>query len=87
MKYLEGEKDKGQINENQSGVIAQEVSIFMPEIVNQNSDGRLFVNYDGITPFLIEAIKEQQQIINTQEEKIDDLQKQIDELRALLLKQ
>ena len=57
----------------QYGVIAQEVQVMFPELVQENGNGMLSVNYSGLIPVLIEAIKEQQ--------------KQIDELKQLLLNQ
>jgi hypothetical protein len=63
----------------QTGVIAQEIEQVMPELVSTDKDGFKSVDYVGITPVLIEAIKEQQAIIDGQ-------QKQIDELKAENLK-
>jgi hypothetical protein len=40
------------------GIIAQEMEIIVPEIVNTKNDGKKSVVYDSIIPFLIEAIKE-----------------------------
>ena len=54
----------------QSGVIAQEVKKFFPELVEENEQGILSVNYSGLIPIMIESIKEQQ--------------KQIDELKLLV---
>jgi hypothetical protein len=45
------------------------------------------VNYTEMIPILIGAVKEQQTIITDQNKKMDDLQKQIDELKALIKKQ
>ena len=54
------------------GLLAQEVQKAFPELVKQSGDeeGTLSVNYQGMIPVLINAIKEQQ--------------KQIDELKALI---
>ena len=54
------------------GLLAQEVQKAFPELVKQSSDkdGTLSVNYQGMIPVLINAIKEQQ--------------KQIDELKELI---
>ena len=54
------------------GLLAQEVQAAFPELVKQAGDaeGTLSVNYQGMIPVLINAIKEQQ--------------KQIDELKALI---
>jgi hypothetical protein len=80
-----------------SGLIAQEVQKVLPEAVKQMANGYLAVNYDGIIPLLIEAIKEQDEkiekilamnpdhkgyIIN---DEINLLKKQIDSLKTILL--
>lgn len=59
-------KDETHGKDREIGVIAQEVEKVFPEVVNTVTDHKL-VNYIGLIPVLIEAIKEQQ--------------KQIDELR------
>ena len=67
------------------GLIAQEVEPILPELVFTNeADGFKGINYAEISAVLIEAIKEQQTIITTQNEKIDNLQKQLDELILLV---
>ena len=58
-------------NNLQTGVLAQEVQKLFPELVTENKDGLLAVNYSGLIPVLIESIKEQQ--------------KQIDELKSVQL--
>jgi hypothetical protein len=45
------------------GVIAQEVEAVFPELVNTIDDQKM-VNYVGLIPILIEAIKEQQKQID-----------------------
>ena len=57
-------KDSGDTN---PGVIAQEIQKVIPEVVYEDKKGYLGVNYSGIIPYLIEAIK--------------DLQEQVDELK------
>ena len=61
-------KDKTKGEETQYGFIAQEVEEIIPELVT--SGETKYLNYTGIIPVLIEAIKDQQ--------------KQIDELRSKL---
>jgi hypothetical protein len=56
------------------GLIAQDVEKVIPEIVHTNEEGLKSVEYGNLVAILIEAVKEQQ-------EEIDSLQKQIDELR------
>ena len=43
-------------------MLAQELEQVLPELVNTGTDGFKAVNYAQLTPVLIEAIKEQQQI-------------------------
>ena len=40
------------------GFIAQDVQKVVPELVRENEDGKLSLRYQGITPILLEAIKE-----------------------------
>jgi len=61
-------------NRNSIGVIAQEVQKVLPEVVNNDGD-TLGVAYGNMVGLLIEAIKEQQV-------QIDNLQNQINELKA-----
>lgn len=51
------------ISKNKYGVIAQEVMEQFPDLVHKGSNGYYAVNYDGLIPVLIEAIKEQQTIV------------------------
>ncbi len=75
----------------QIGVIAQELKEVFPELVREQPNGYLSVNYDGLIPVAIEAIKEQQTIIETHESTIAELktdndaqQAQIDKLTDLV---
>jgi hypothetical protein len=63
-------KNEQSDNRLQTGVLAQEVQKLFPELVTENRDGILAVNYSGLIPVMIESIKEQQ--------------KQIDELKKLM---
>jgi hypothetical protein len=47
------------------GFLAQEVKEFMPEIVRSNEDGYNALNYIAIIPLLVEAVKYQQEIIDS----------------------
>ena len=65
------------IHENEGhdvGVIAQEVEKVIPEIVQTRDNGYKAVKYEKIVPLLIESIKEQQ-------EQIDELKKEVEELK------
>lgn len=52
------------------GVIAQELEVILPELIETNEAGTKTVNYNALIPFLVEAIKKQQK-------EIDDLKKQL----------
>ena len=59
------------------GILAQDVQKVFPELVSEDANEMLSVNYQGLVPVLINAIKEQ-------EDKIIDQQTQIDELKELV---
>ncbi|HAP41155.1 MAG TPA: hypothetical protein DCQ94_15560 [Nitrospira sp.] len=56
------------------GVFADEVMRNFPEIVS-TFDGKQFVNYQGLIPVLIEAVKAQEAKISSINRKIDDIEK------------
>jgi hypothetical protein len=59
-----------------AGLIAQEVERVIPEVVvTIDSTGEKLLAYTEIIPYLIEAIKEQQKLIENQQKQIDDLKK------------
>lgn len=69
------------------GFIAQDLQNVMPELVRQDEDGSLAINYIEIIPLLVQAIQEmdqKQQRINSYEEKINSLEAQIKEIKQLL---
>ena len=55
------------------GVIAQEIENILPEVVSKNDIGLKTVSYNYIIAVLIEAIKEQQTIIEDINQKIKKL--------------
>ncbi|MCD4697368.1 MAG: tail fiber domain-containing protein, partial [Bacteroidales bacterium] len=59
---------------SQMGFIAQEVQEVIPEVVDEN-DGHYTMQYSPITALLVEAVKEQQ-------EMIEELRKEIDKLKS-----
>jgi hypothetical protein len=67
------------------GVVAQELNAIAPYMVQKKENGFLEVDNSAMTYMLINAVKEQQQTINEQNEKLATQQKQIDELRKILL--
>lgn len=56
------------------GVIAQDIQKILPEVVSEDNKGYLGVNYSGIVPVLIEAVREQNSIIKDLEDRISDLE-------------
>ena len=58
------------------GLIAQEVEKVLPEIVITRDSGIKAVNYDGVIPLLVEAIKEQQSTIENLKDRINKLEGQ-----------
>lgn len=59
-------KDK---EERNAGVIAQQVQKVLPEVVSEDKNGYLNVDYGGIVPLLLEAIKELESRVNELENK------------------
>ena len=73
------------------GVIAQELEQVFPELVSDDKTGFKTVEYTGLAPILIEAVKELkaekdtlQATVESQQAKIDNQQQQIDELKRLV---
>jgi hypothetical protein len=60
------------------GVIAQQVEKVVPELVSTDKDGFKSVQYSHMVPLLLEAIKEQQLIINSQSQEIGVLKASVD---------
>ncbi len=69
---------------NQIGFIAQEVEQVLPELVHTDKEGFKSVAYSDAVPVLVEAVKEQQTQIETQNQKIEQQQKQIDDLKLIV---
>lgn len=70
-------------NNKQIGVIAQEVNKYFPEIVYEDNEGYLGVAYPKLTAILIEAMKEQQKLIEEQQKKIESLENQVNSISEL----
>lgn len=70
--------DRGFKAGKQYGFIAQEVEELLPELVRDDQDGYKAVDYQKITAFLVEAIKEQQKQIEELKANIVTLQAQSD---------
>ncbi len=71
-------------NEGQQlGFIAQEIEEVLPLVVQTDKEGYKSVDYSRLTPVLVEAIKEQQTIIDAQQAEINSLQSQVASLEEL----
>jgi len=69
------------------GVLAQEIQEVFPELVKTNKEGLLSVNYQGLIPVLINAVKEQQQNLEKVQKEKADLEARIQKLEAVILNQ
>jgi len=67
--------------ERQVGFIAQEMEKILPEVVSTDSEGYKGISYSHLTPILVEAIKEQQGQIVSQQQQIDELKELIGRMR------
>jgi hypothetical protein len=57
------------------GFIAQEVREYYPELIQEDDEGYLSINYTGLIPILVEAFKEQQLRIEELELEVTKLSK------------
>ncbi|MGE0637066.1 MAG: tail fiber domain-containing protein, partial [Bacteroidia bacterium] len=64
------EQNKPLTDKLQYGLIAQELEKIIPELINTDEDGWKGIEYSHLVPVLIEALKEQQQTIETQKQLI-----------------
>lgn len=78
LKSIEEQKNReikdGVMFDPEFGFLAQEVKEIFPELVSSDENGIYSINYIGLIPITIEAIKEQQI-------KLDSLQKQFNQLK------
>jgi hypothetical protein len=66
----------------QIGLIAQDVEKVFPFLVNTDNNGYKAVAYDKLSAVLVEAMKEQQRQIHSQQEEIDELKTLVNNLIA-----
>jgi Chaperone of endosialidase len=80
--------ERGFSQKHQIGFIAQELQAVLPELVTTMDDGYLAVDYQKLTPVLVEAIKAQQQTIlelQTKLQRMENLNASVSQLEARLL--
>lgn len=70
-------KEKQQVlNQEHYGFIAQELQKVYPDIVEYNKENDSYaVKYTALIPIIVEGIKEQQNMINKQKRRIDELER------------
>ncbi|OFX43499.1 MAG: hypothetical protein A2W95_01085 [Bacteroidetes bacterium GWA2_40_14] len=64
------------------GLLAQELQAVYPELVKTDPSGLLGIDYMGLIPVLLEAIKEQQAAIDDQQTAIKILTDEVDKLKT-----
>jgi hypothetical protein len=69
--------------ERQLGLIAQEVEKIVPEVVRTDSKGFKSVEYSKLVALLLEAIKDQQKLINKQNSDITQLKAEVDRIEKM----
>ena len=69
-------EDFGFTDRRQIGFVAQEVKSVFPELIEERKDGYLMVDYSKMTAVLVQAIKEQQFIIENQQKMFEKLNKE-----------
>jgi len=62
------------------GVLAQDIKEVFPELVTEDSNEMLAVNYQGLVPVLINALKEQDEKMKEQDDKISRLENLVEKL-------
>ena len=75
--YGEYEYFKSQKKLHTIGLIAQNVRLYYPEVVNMNQDGYYSIDYKKLNAVLVEAIKEQSDIIQYLDEELKYLESKI----------
>ena len=70
-------QSRGFSKEKQIGFIAQDVQKLFPELVTTDNEGYLAMDYAKVTPILVKAVQEQQELINEIKEQNKLLQEQI----------
>ena len=66
------------------GVLAQEIQEVFPELVSEDDNEMLAVNYQGLVPVLINALKEQDAKMKEQQIKYIEQEKRLERLERLV---
>ena len=70
---------KDEIEKQKIGVLAQDIEKVFPELISE-SNGVKSVNYQGLIPVLINALKEQQSEIEIYRNEVSELKEMVEEL-------
>lgn len=73
------EYDRTDCEKHEIGMVAQEVEKVIPDLVKENSEGIKILEYQNLTAVLVEAIKEQQNQINSLKQTIQELSTKVAE--------
>ncbi len=68
------------------GVLAQDIQKVFPELVSTDDREMLAVNYQGLVPVLINALKEQDAKMKEQDAKMKEQEKRLERLEAIISK-
>lgn len=68
-----------------SYLLAQDIEKVFPELVSE-SNGIKSVNYQGLVPVLINALKEQEVLMKEQQRILSVQQSELDELKSMMKK-
>jgi Chaperone of endosialidase len=69
------EAQQGKLVKDQYGFSAQEVQKIYPELVTEGADGFLAVRYTAFIPLMLQAMQEQQALIETLQAEVEKLKK------------
>jgi len=76
----------GEPDSHQLGFMADELQSVVPEVVQKLHDGRFGIDYGVMSVVAIAAIQDQQKIIESQQNQINDLKSRLEKLETLLKK-
>jgi hypothetical protein len=68
----------------QTGLLAQQVEQQMPELVQEDKEGIKSVNYSGLIPYLLEAVKELNNKLDKEKQRNDLLEKELQQIKKQL---
>ena len=68
------------------GFVAQELERVAPELVVTDSNGYKSVNYQKVSTILVEAMKQQQQMLEQSNRRIDQLEEKLERIESTLIR-